>query len=336
MTFPFSEGAFGPFAAPTLYPQPDGASLGGKHFYVNPAAGSTDDTGGPWPELQRQGVAFEGITGLQAAIDASVADRGDVIHVRRGYWAPTATINFNKQGITVIGQVWGMSPRHRGEFCTIDSSHTDGPAARITKGCTIIGLGFAGAQASGDNSKSSTVVLDGTGAATDAYGTWFKDCRFVNWNRDAVNYGVYLRGVAGIRIDNCNFKGGNTYSFEAGVLIDNDVTGGGGQPSADLEFVDNDFHDTRYAFEIVTGSQYGPSWFKRNTVHYDSQNTRWGRFLLDNSATASAGISKNMIMDNYIGLANTASYYNNSGAMTVADLETYGYRFGDNHYAADG
>ena len=273
---------------------------------------------------------------FQGAIDLTVADRGDLIIRMRGYDQPSATVNFNKQGITAIAENWGMGPRQQGEFFTTDTSNTDGPAARITKGCVLIGLGFAGAQASGDNSKSSTVVLDGTGAVTDAYGTWFKDCRFVNWNRDAVNYGVYLRGVAGIRIDNCNFKGGNTYSFEAGVLIDNDVTGGGGQPSADLEFVGNDFHDTRYAFEIVTGSQYGPSWFKSNTVHYDSQNTRWGRFLLDNSARASAGISKNMIMDNYIGLANSASYYNNLGAISVADLETFGYRFGNNHYAADG
>ncbi len=97
---------------------------------------------------------------LQNAIDETVADTGDVIIQKRGYYQPSATVNFNKQGIILLAQDWGMNPRAQGEFFTIDPSNTNGPAARITKGCRIMGVGFAGAQATGDTN-TACVQIDG-------------------------------------------------------------------------------------------------------------------------------------------------------------------------------
>ena len=322
MTFPFSEGAFGPFAAPTLAAQPDGSTLGGKHFYVNPAAGSADDTGGPWPILQEAGVAFEGITGLQAAIDASVADRGDVIHVRRGYWQPTATINFNKQGLTVIGQVWGMNDAQRGEYCTIDSSHTDGPAARITKGTHIYGLGFAGAQASGDDVTAACIV-DGNAAATDGYGTWLRGCRFVNWDRNAVNYGLFLRGPAGVRVDDCAFSGGATNALVGGIAIGMSLAAGG-RPATGNEIRDCTFQYCTYAIEQL--SQGGN--LMRNTLIRHNFVIDGGKFLNHNAISGNDGV---LVADNYFSTAVGASTFDEA----LATLETDGIIFSGNHYKAD-
>ena len=104
-------------------------SLGqiGRVWWFDPIVGGTNNSG------ER---ADDATATFQAAIDLTVADRGDLIIRMRGYDQPSATVNFNKQGITAIAENWGMGPRQRGEFFTTDPSNTDGPAARLSTGKT--------------------------------------------------------------------------------------------------------------------------------------------------------------------------------------------------------
>jgi len=185
---------------------------GGRHFFVNTAGGGADDVDQPWYAVDET-VCF---STLQAAINACVAYRGDVIYVKRGGQAVTTPVLFNKAGISVIGQGWGMNPTTRGEYTGIyTSGYTDGPAGIITDSCFIYGLGFASGDV-GATFFSGAALLIG-GAAAGAYGVHLSHCRFPKWGMSN-RIGLSVAGGAAVSnclIESCEFEG----AFATGIYV---------------------------------------------------------------------------------------------------------------------
>ena len=287
----------------------------GQVFYHDPASGSDTNSGTSRTDAK--------VT-LQAAIDLTVADRGDLIIRMRGYDAPATTVNFNKQGITVMAESFGMNKRAQGEFFATDPASSTGPAARITKGCTILGLGFFGVQASGDNF-TAAVILDGSGGDTDAYGTHFVDCRFGNWNRASVNYGIYNQGAGNCRVEHSHFVGGDAQVLDAGILLDNHITAGGGRP-CELDIHECYFEDCTYAIEQVAGSPTKRSLWDRNHMGWNVPGAAEVRFIHQGSAsTCTVQVQGNW---NSKGISDAYSH-------SIGDMETAGFRLSGNYYKAD-
>lgn len=303
-----------------------GLPPGGRVFFFNPNTSGSRNLQRPWYNVDEAAV----FSTLQGAIDATVADRGDVIFAPRGYYAPTATVNFNKQGITLIGGTFGMNYHARGEFFTIDSSNTDGPAARITKGCHIFGVGFAGAQASGDTN-TATVQIDGSGASTDGYGTWLDHCLFTNWARAAVNYGVINQGAARVRIEHCSFYGGAASNvLDAGILHDESTTGGGGRPG-EVDCYKNRYQHCTYAHEVVSGSRVVNSIWDAEMMGFQAVGDVWVKMLKLNVLGGGGAVHGAHIMNcNFATGINTGTY-----SHQLSQLITEGYQFSGNHYGSD-
>ena len=298
----------------------------GRTFFFNPNSSGARNNERPWYDADEDTV----FSTLQGAIDACVADRGDIIYMARGYYQPSATVNFNKQGITLIGATWGMNPHARGEYFTIDPSNTDGPAARITASCHIYGIGFAGVQASGDTF-TACVQLDASGAAANGYGTWLDHCYFTNWDRAAVNYGVVNQGMARVRMDQCSFYGGAaTNIFEAAILHDESSTGGGGRPG-EMDCYKNRYQHCTYAHEVVSGSRVVNSIWDAEMMGFQAVGDAWVKMLklnvLGGGGAAHGAHIMNCNFPTGVGVG-TFSH-------VLSDLTTEGYQFSGNSYAGD-
>ena len=241
--FPFAEGAYGPFAAPIVPPSFHPGDVQGETFYVNANASGADDVGDPWPEVD-EAICF---STLQGGIDACVANRGDTIYVKRGGELVTSTVLFDKAGIRVITQKWGMSPSFRGEFTSIYSTALTGdPTAIISQPCYIEGLGFVGADTGTSFFEGAALLLrvDATSSATAApLGVYLNQCRFPGWSLGntcglamdggtnvliedcyfedaAFTHGIYMQGVAGhVQVKDCHFSLG-TYAMKTGSFSD--------------------------------------------------------------------------------------------------------------------
>ena len=307
-------------AATELESRLGSVGLTGSVFYHDPTNGDDNNTG-------KRSDNAKGT--LQACIDLCTANKGDVIVRMRGYSAPAATINFNVFGITVVAQTWGMNPRAQGEWFAEDTSNTDGPAARITEACTIIGLGFFGAQASGDN-VTAAVILDGSSGATDGYGTHLYRCRIGNWNRAAVNYGVYNLGVANALIEECYFVGGVANVLEAGILHDEHITAGGGRPGEVSSFRNNFEHCT-YAHEVVSGSRVTNCVWDGDKMGFNFAADAYVKMLKLNVLGGGGAVHGAHVMNcNFATGVDTGTY-----SHALSSLVTEGYQFSGNHYGTD-
>ncbi len=186
---------------------------GGKVFFVNSNTGSAArNRERPWfNEIDGE----TGFDNLQAAIDACVDSRGDVIYVARGSETVTETVAFNKLGISVIGQTWGMNPYARGEYTALvaDAGFTDGPVATITASCFIYGMGFASRDA-GALFFSGAAALIGVPAAIGPFGVHMKACRFPKWGLTN-RIGLSIEGSSNTLIEECDFEG----AFASGIYI---------------------------------------------------------------------------------------------------------------------
>jgi hypothetical protein len=289
---------------------------GGRHFYVNPNTGSAArNAERPWYDVDEDLV----FSTHQGAIDACVSDRGDVIHVARGYTSVSATVNFNKAGITMIAQTYGMNPWARGEYFTIDSSHTDGPAARITENCHIIGIGFKSAQESGDDVTAS-VVLDGSTAADAAYGSWLDRCRFTNWGDVSTEYGLYVSSTAACMISGCAFVGGIGNNLTAGI----GMSSSGAWPVTGIYIIGNVFETCDYAIEALQAG--GPT--KAGLIHgnyllpYGA-----GKFLNKNNQSGSTVMVSGNFLYTDVGAA--------SFSHSADDMETDGWYVVGNEYETE-
>ena len=291
----------------------------GSVFYHDPIDGSDTNSGTSRTDAKKK---------LQAAIDLTVADRGDLIIRMRGYDAPTATVNFNKFGITVMAESWGQNYHAQGEFFTTDTSNSDGPAARITAGCHIIGLGFAGVQASGDTN-TATMQIDASLSDTNGYGTWLDHCYFTNWGRAAVNYGVINQGAGRVRISHSSFYGGATsVNLDAGILHDESITGGGGLPG-EVDCYKNRYQHCTYAHEVVSGSRVVNSIWDSEMMGFNYPGAAWVKYL--NQNTVGSGTNRAHIMNNNFATAVGTGTFSHDQATLI----TEGYQFSNNHYGSN-
>ena len=302
-----------------------GRPAGGLDFFVNVnTASGARNNDRPWFNKQDSQQTVNSTGGpivfddLQEAIDACVADRGDRITVARGYNAVSATVNFNKAGILVQVQNYGMNPFAVGEWATIDSSHTDGPAGRITQQCHIRGLGFKSAQASGDDVTASC-ILDGSAAADAAFGTWLDGCRFVNWDDASTDHGLYVSSTAGCMISGCAFVGGPTNNLDVGI----GMSSSGAWPVTHIIIQGNQFSYCDYAISALQAG--GPT---TGLIHGN-----WllpvgsGKFLNKNNQSS----SNVLVSGNWFYTDVSGSTFSHN----IADMETAGWWITGNEYSTE-
>lgn len=164
----------------------------GRVFYVDPtksASGSGTTPGGAFATLQE-------------GIDACVADRGDVIIRMPGSEEPTAAIDVDKAGITIMASTWGAVPNNpEGSFPTYAAStYITGPVLNITQPCAILGLEFE----TRDPTSQAAVLIEANGTTKLGNYVWLKDCRFPKIYSP---WGVELKGASSCRIEDCIFDG---------------------------------------------------------------------------------------------------------------------------------
>lgn len=275
----------------------------GKTFFVNPSGGGADDVDVPWWNVDEARC----FSTLQAAINACVASRGDTIYVKRGGMSVTSQVNFNKAGIRVIAQRWGMSPQFRGEYSAIYSTTiTDGPVAQITDSCYIEGLGFAGADADSDFYAGAALLIGGE-ATAEPYGVHLRQCRFPKWNLDN-SKGVSIEGSSDCLLEECYFEGVGA-DFDAGIYVQG--------ATQNLEIKDCRFRDCTYGIQFGAFAGGGPHCLILQNFFEDAK--------ILSAASAATGL----VAGNYSeGATDTGSY-----SATVDTLNGYGLVFSDNHYA---
>ena len=326
-SFPFAQGAYGPFAAPIVPDTflPDATQ--GQTFYVNVAEGGADDTGSPWPKVD-EAICFSTI---QGAIDACVADRGDTIWIKAGAAtiAPSATINFNKSGIRVFGQKMGASIRR--PRVQIDCSDTTGPAFLITKRCHIRDILVQSAntttfwQGSGG---PEVVRIDNVTLSTDGQGTIIERCLIRNAARTDIVDLLVNKGAPDVEISNCIFEGHVVGSPSGVIWGGSGDTGPGGGRGGSTWVHDCHFTDVEYAWDMRgVGTE---NFLIRNYTGYYQVGSTWVKGIKYPAGGSSTFASNALVADNYFGLTADTSH-----SHTITNLELRGVIMSGNHYAAE-
>ena len=283
-----------------------GGAPGGRTFFVNTAGGGADDIDVPWWAVDEVTV----FSTLQAAIDACVANRGDIIYVKRGTQTVSATVNFNKAGISVIGQMWGIGSLARGEETTLlaAASFTDGPVATITATCLIYGLGFV-SRDTGATFFSGAAALIGGLSTASPFGVHMKACRFPKWNVSN-RIGLAIEGSSNCLVEECDFEGVGT-AFAAGIYIQGAMQ--------NLVIRGNHFRDCTSAVVMGAFAGGGPHFMLGpGNVCEDSK-------LLNSGGNTATGL----VCGNYLETATNATSYD----ATVATLQGQGIQFSGNRYS---
>ncbi|KKM05864.1 hypothetical protein LCGC14_1749820 [marine sediment metagenome] len=271
----------------------------GEIFYTDPVASSASDTNTGTSPL-------EAFASTQSGIDAMVADRGDVLIRMRGYEVVTTPVLFNKAGITVITESYGMNPWEQGEYFAIDNTTGGAAAALISTRCRIIGLGFHTAWTGGI---SSNILYDHESG--DPGWVYLYYCRIMNWGTATV-YGVNFEAGANIVAEKSTFEGTAGQKFTAGIAF-------GGSPSNNPiqnTVEDCRFRDCTYAIEHKDGTP-------QNFLYYNNKNID-GKFLNSKGAAADG-----LVAGNWHETA--AGSDTNDG--TVNAMIGQGINFCGNHYA---
>jgi hypothetical protein len=295
----FSGGPFGTYV-------PDMAAMvrniGGKVFYVNYAAGGADDTDHPWPDVDGS-LCFDT---MQGAIDACVDDRGDLILVKRGYNGFTTGIEFNKAGIMVVAQLFGMPPIYKGEYFAQHNTGTSSYAAKISKPCYIEGLGFETSWESGDRSSSLLIEV------ASGWPGWIhlKHCRFPNWAGNT-DYAINCEAGANMLFEVCSFEG-VTNAFAGGIAFGGSPTQ---NPVRNIVY-DCLFEDCTYAIDHIDGTP--------QNFLYEHNKVIDGKMLNSRNAAADG-----LICDNFYETATDTGTYD----VAVATLQGNGIQLSGNHYS---
>lgn len=246
---------------------------------------------------------------LQNAIDASTAGKGDVILLLSGGNTVTETVNFNKSGINVVAVNRGLSPLISGEFFSIlaDASFTDGPVAKITAPCRIIGVGFAGRDTGATFFSGAACLIGGNGDAAP-FGVQMKNCRFPKWGLDN-RIGLSIEGSSDCLIEECIFEGVGA-DFDAGIYVQG--------ACQNLIIRNNYFRQCTAAIQTGAFAGGGPHVFIHENFVEDGK-------LLDTQGNTGNGL----IAGNFLETAtDTASY-----DAAVATLQANGWQFSGNHYS---
>lgn len=278
----------------------------GDKFFVDPVNGNDGNAG------DSKNDAFKT---LQKAIDKTKENRSDLIIVAPGAHNVTSTVNFNKQGITVIAADMGMPAPVGGEQSMVNAaaSFTNGPAATITKPCRIIGLGFA----SRDLTKENLLIDSGGSGGFEGGFISLRYCRFPCWY-GAIDAGVRMKGGSLNHVRRCSFDG-LFVGFGTGAIV---MENSGAIAPANSRIKRNYFSGVgtgKHAIVHAVGSVPVGQLYMSNTME-GGFTGNIGKFL-DNNNVASSG----MIADNYLGgMATKAAAFEN---MTNSNL-----KFSDNHY----
>lgn len=276
-----------------------GPLIAGKTFFVNPAAGGTDDVDSPFPEVD-EALCF---STLQGAIDACVADRGDWIWVKRGSESISTMLDINKRGITIAAANFGMPMGMAAEAftCYSASTLTSGPVATITDPCRIIGIGFAGRDTT---TESLLIDCEESGGYSGGF-TELIGVRISCWY-GAMTYGIKQIGGAGNHFVNCYFDGLFGGFGTAAIGFFNDT---GGQAPAHTLVEDCFFESVAtYAIAHAVGSLPVNFVYRKN--HLIAGWAAQGKFLNNNSVTAYGQLEENYLAP----LANASAAYTNLDA----------------------
>ena len=280
----------------------------GKIFYVDEdstgAGTGSDSFDGLSPERSKKT--------LQAAIDATVSNRGDLIICKAATQTVTAEVAFNKNGITVMAEPTGYNSLASGERFVIYGSHTDNPAARITAPCTIIGLGFCGSQTAG-----ASLEID-----CDEQGSWpggwnaLINVRFSHWGI-AKAYALLIKGGADTLIKDCYFDGLWTGYTTAAIGLQDS----GDQGCWNYVIDGNSFYNIgsgKYCIGLASSTNF------RQGIVRNNYNVGSAKFFNANSCTGDA-----VFVCNYMGGATDTGSYNT----TIDTLQTAGFDFAGNYYS---
>ena len=254
-------------------------------------------------------VVDPSITGeMQSAIDDAVAGNGDHLFVMRGGHEVSATVNFNKSGISVIAVDDGLAPLARGEFNGIyaAASFTDGPAATITAPTRFERMGFVSRDV-GATFFSGAAALIGGLADSTPFGVYMKECRFPKWNLTN-RIGLAIEGTSDVTVEDCGFEGVGS-AFEAGIYIQGAMQ--------NLHLFGNKFRQCTAAVKCGAFAGGGPHMMMGHNVVEDG-------LTLDTDGNAGTGF----IYDNWSELASGSAY-----DRAVATLQGDGWQLAGNHYA---
>ena len=304
-------GIGGPFGTASEDLAASVSHLGGRVFYVNPNLGTNaEDTDTPFPDID-ESLCF---STHQAAIDACADNRGDLIIVKRGWEAVTTPVLFNKAGITMIAQDYGMPPCFQGEYFAIDNTTGGAAAAIISKSCHIRGIGFHTA-----NTGSNSHVVQYDSASGDPGWVWLDHCRFINWAA-ATEYGLWFEAGANCLVEGCSFEGDYAAptDFTAGIAF----SGSSGNNPIRNMIRNCTFAYCGYAIEHVDGTPqefvYGPGNITMDT----------GTKFLNTNGAACKGI----VCGNFFATAESNATFD----QTTANMETDGTMCVGNEYSTEG
>ncbi|KKN39102.1 hypothetical protein LCGC14_0746980, partial [marine sediment metagenome] len=246
---------------------------------------------------------------IQDAIDASIAGNGDFIVMLPGGNLVTTPVLFNKSGITVTTVQRGLNPLVQGEFTSIWSTAlTSDPTAIISAPCTIIGIGFVGADAGSLFFEGAALLVGG--ATAGAFGVHLKNCRFPKWNL-ANSIGLALAGGAAISdmlIEGCTFEGVGA-DFAAGIYMQGALQ--------NITIRRNYFRQCTAAVKLgAIADAVGPHMFMHENFIEDG-------LTLDSQGNTADGL----VAGNWGELAAASSY-----DASVGTLQGQGINFSGNHY----
>jgi len=271
-----------------------------------------------------------GTDALQEAIDSAVDDVGDVIVLRPGSHTVTEKVEFNKKGLIVIAADVGYAPNARGELFTVraDAGFTDGPVAEITRPTAIIGLGFWGRE----SAETSVLMSFGTGGFNSGGWSYLKKCWFPN--HGGIARALDLVSVDRVLVDGCVFDGSNNGALSASgkrLTAGIKMTQGHNVYIRGCEFI-----NAVTAIDLaVIAPQSDP--VHGNTGCVVQANRFLGvadtHLFLNVEGVTAVRPQKTLVMDNWLGLANTKTYGLDGSLDSVANLTTEGLAFAGNHYA---
>lgn len=272
----------------------------GEMFFADPVDGDDDNDGL---------LADEAKKTLQAAIDLCEANRGDVVIRMRGGEEVTTPVLFNKAGITVVSEGYGMAPLAIGEYFSTYAAAalTDEPAGIVSAdGVTLCGLGFVSRDV-GATFWAGAALLIGGVADASPFGVRVMNCRFPKWNLDN-RIGLAIEGSSNCIIEHNDFEGVGA-SFDSGIYVQG--------ATQNVEILNNRFRDCTYGILFGAFAGGGPHCVIKGNVCEDSK--------LLSAASAATGI----VCDNWCEGATDTGSYND----TVNNLNTHGLVFSDQHYA---
>lgn len=276
-------------------------------LFVDPASGS-DAADGTDPRNAK--------ATLQAAIDLTEDDRGDIIVVFPGAHSVTTQVNFNKRGITVVASNFGSPAEEAAESFTVNaaSSLTSGGPAKITAPVRIIGLGFASRDLTAEG---LLIDCEESGGFSGGFNELI-NCRFSVWY-GAVDYGIRMIGGAINKVRHCSFDG-LFGGFDIGAIGLQNDTGGITPAYTEVDHcVFQGVGSGKHAIVHAVGSTPVGVFYGHNRLLSGFLGNE-GK-LLDNNNVASTG----MCADNWVApLANQGAAFEN---MTNSEIG-----FADNHY----